>query len=1038
MGLTVISESGNLGYYRGRRDYIADVKGGPYAAASGFARLFGGGGCAVDPLGCALCTSYGEIDIEEIPNIKDTIVTNGPEWVQQICLPPMGEGPPTCICCIGPNKVWEFLTPSVESEYQFHLLVDTSEVKTGAGCGCAEVGDHTCVPTETIITDDHDEEEPEVHVLGTTSDGICFKYPGGTPNPDDTPRLTLKIGDYIDGREILDLAHYSKWNNTDRGKNKDMNLHYAKLASYADQYTYLQSVTTSRGINVQIVAGRGVRDKFIIFGRFEFIRKKIFWSELLSNNSMDIDTRYPVVQTIDSDVEEFGPNEQLYLQQKDRQGSIASARPELAEQAGKMASSLTTTVDVPRNRDRSAERWLGTYNNDNKFVGAYTQDGNYSYNSEGNESFQEYLRVTFENSGFSVTSLELTDPGSGYTENPFVEIRSNQGSGASAWIIGGENVDSVTVDVPGDGYQLDPPPQISLNYTEWTAGAAVNLNETYKYGNNLYVILDQVGNFGTTPPTHTSGIAENGTVTMKFVGNPPEFEFELVGTTRTEYIQITNFGSGYTSTPLVTFNNGTQTGIVVMDTENPDRISEIVVTPGTGTTSNPLITIGNVWIAGNTYSTGQQVFFGNNLYTAASSGNAGPTSPSHTSGTVSDGAVLWTYVGEAAKAVSINYDGTISAVNVIDSGGVGTTLPDYDVSLPTSPYVEGTQLQVTLVPSEFTLSDVVLIDGGEGYTSDDIEVFIEDRSSTGTGTGAIVTATLGGSFVPIPGESYTTTSTGSTTTRDRAHGGSVRSLDSSGRLLLRDYDNVLNVGDVLALQTSNTYIKVLSVEKVNIPSGIESTPVALHEQFSESQINATYDAVDRKFHPDYLDVNKETRDVQNTNYFGNDKTTSSSSWMDKITKGKYTREGVDGSIQSTKDQLGQLEELHKNLNSAEDRQFLIAEQANQKIKKYGPIRRWRDLPKSTDEIKIMPVKWKADKRTHVKRVYTVVVNFEPAPPCPPPDPLVILCCPDKPCDSITFSFEKFFINNFGYAAARWVQVIKTYNETPANADWSFI
>ena len=58
--------------------------------------------------------------------------------------------------------------------------------------------------------------------------------------------------------------------------------------------------------------------------------------------------------------------------------------------------------------------------------------------------------------------------------------------------------------------------------------------------------------------------------------------------------------------------------------------------------------------------------------------------------------VVWTgLTGEAAKAISKNYDGRITTVTVVNAGARVSESVTFNVSLPTSPYVTGTQLQNT-------------------------------------------------------------------------------------------------------------------------------------------------------------------------------------------------------------------------------------------------------------------------------------------------------------------------------------------------------
>lgn len=48
------------------------------------------------------------------------------------------------------------------------------------------------------------------------------------------------------------------------------------------------------------------------------------------------------------------------------------------------------------------------------------------------------------------------------------------------------------------------------------------------------------------------------------------------------------------------------------------------------------------------------------------------------------------------------------------------------------------------------------------------------------------------------------------------------------------------------------------------------------------------------------------------------------------------------------------------------------------------------------------------------------------------------CCPPQANINMTWSYTKYFVNNFSNAAARWSNIIKTYNDHPSNANWSYL
>lgn len=65
------------------------------------------------------------------------------------------------------------------------------------------------------------------------------------------------------------------------------------------------------------------------------------------------------------------------------------------------------------------------------------------------------------------------------------------------------------------------------------------------------------------------------------------------------------------------------------------------------------------WVTGTAYTTGVYRAYGENIYQAASSGTAGATPPTHTTGTVSDGGVDWAFYGEAYNTFLQEEDETV-------------------------------------------------------------------------------------------------------------------------------------------------------------------------------------------------------------------------------------------------------------------------------------------------------------------------------------------------------------------------------------------
>ncbi len=142
----------------------------------------------------------------------------------------------------------------------------------------------------------------------------------------------------------------------------------------------------------------------------------------------------------------------------------------------------------------------------------------------------------------------------------------------------------------------------------------------------------------------------------------------IITTPCIDYITMTNQGTGYTGSgyngaPTVTITGGGGSGAKVLVSVISGRVHLVLTNAGSGYSSNPTITIGNMWAANTAYTTGTQVVANGRLYTVTTAGTSTATAPSHTSGASSaatTGAVF-TYAGVAATATA-----TISAVPKVE------------------------------------------------------------------------------------------------------------------------------------------------------------------------------------------------------------------------------------------------------------------------------------------------------------------------------------------------------------------------------------
>ena len=90
----------------------------------------------------------------------------------------------------------------------------------------------------------------------------------------------------------------------------------------------------------------------------------------------------------------------------------------------------------------------------------------------------------------------------------------------------------------------------------------------------------------------------------------------------------------------------------------------------------PTIIIGNEWAPSTAYEVGDQIFYGNNLYTVSVAGTSGTSGPAFTSGSLVNGTATLIYSGPRAQAIAIlRSNGTIYSINVTTTGYGYLTTP---------------------------------------------------------------------------------------------------------------------------------------------------------------------------------------------------------------------------------------------------------------------------------------------------------------------------------------------------------------------------
>jgi hypothetical protein len=126
---------------------------------------------------------------------------------------------------------------------------------------------------------------------------------------------------------------------------------------------------------------------------------------------------------------------------------------------------------------------------------------------------------------------------------------------------------------------------------------------------------------------------------------------------------------------------------------------------GSGNT-NTNFTFGQAWAARATYSVGQQVFQGNNLYTVTTAGTSGTLIPTHTTGAVlaTAGTAILTYAGAATRLNFTNNSNVVTAASIAAGGSGSTTV--YPSSFSLGSFVKTAQRD-----KSGSYSGVFLVDG---------------------------------------------------------------------------------------------------------------------------------------------------------------------------------------------------------------------------------------------------------------------------------------------------------------------------------------
>jgi hypothetical protein len=136
------------------------------------------------------------------------------------------------------------------------------------------------------------------------------------------------------------------------------------------------------------------------------------------------------------------------------------------------------------------------------------------------------------------------------------------------------SLQSVNVAVVGSGYTNQPVVTVG---TPWQSNTAYVIGQQIFYGTNLYSVA-QAGITGTVAPEFTTGSQLNGTATLTFAGTAATAVSVINSQGQVVAVTITDPGSGYTTTPVITLTGGNGSGAVTYAVMGNDLVRSMKTT----------------------------------------------------------------------------------------------------------------------------------------------------------------------------------------------------------------------------------------------------------------------------------------------------------------------------------------------------------------------------------------------------------------------------------------------------------------------------
>ena len=227
------------------------------------------------------------------------------------------------------------------------------------------------------------------------------------------------------------------------------------------------------------------------------------------------------------------------------------------------------------------------------------------------------------------------------------------------------------------------------------AFGAVDAQGMYLFKGYLYCILNNVV-YKVDPSTYVRTTV--GTITGTVLN------CYFTQTLNDGYLFFHNQTNGY----LINGATGAFTQIT-----NDKVATTTIITGGAGYVT-PIVSFGITWGATSTYTTGQQIAYGYNLYTVTVGGTTASTPPTFTSGSATDGTATLTYAGARATGTVQITSGVVTSITITNAGSGYTYAPTVSIIDSTGPGAGATATSLlNFFPTGGLLPGAVFIDSYE-------------------------------------------------------------------------------------------------------------------------------------------------------------------------------------------------------------------------------------------------------------------------------------------------------------------------------------